>query len=105
MLIGMLQNLFIRDTRLHFDHGEYVMPFDTQMLDNRLIHASADPGLVKCKYLLAMAGRRNRRRDRRRLKVAQDAGNHRFLGNGRNDAQRATAAKRADRHIQIKYAP
>ena len=55
-------------------------------------HAGA--GFVEGKYLLAKAGRGNGRWDGGQLEMAQDAGNHRLLGDGGQDAQGATAAKR-----------
>src|SRR5262249_29224059 len=48
--------------------------------------AYAGVGVVDHKDLLAEAGRGNGRWDGGQLKVVQDAGNHRLLGDGRNDA-------------------
>jgi hypothetical protein len=51
-------------------------------------------GLVESEYLLATTGRGNGRRDGRQLAMTQDARNHRLLGDGSNDPQCATSAKR-----------
>ena len=58
----------------------------------------AGMGLGKREELLATTGRGDGRWDGRQLKVTQDARDHRLLGAGGNDGQRATAAKR---HVAI----
>ena len=54
----------------------------------------AGVGLVKYEELLATTDRGNGRWNGGQLEVAQDAGNHRLLGDGGNDAQGVAAAKR-----------
>jgi hypothetical protein len=52
----------------------------------RRLWAHADVGRGEREELLATTGRRNGRGDRRQLEVTQDAGNHRLLGDGSDDA-------------------
>ena len=54
---------------------------------------------------LATTGRCNRRWDGRQLEMTQDARDHRLLGDGGNDPERATAAQGTRGHIQMKHAP
>ena len=50
-------------------------------------------GLVKREELLATTGRGNRRWNGGQLEVAQDAGHHRLLGDGGNDAPGSRGGK------------
>jgi hypothetical protein len=61
--------------------------------------AHAGVGFVEHAYLLAEAGRGDGRWNGSQLEMAQDPGHHQLLGDGRNDAQGATAAKRARGHM------
>jgi hypothetical protein len=65
--------------------------------------AHAGVGVVEREYLLAEAGRDDRRWDGGQLEMTQDTGYDRFLGDGGNHPQGATSAKRAGRHSQIKH--
>ncbi len=60
---------------------------NTLPLRARRLWTHADVGLVESEYLLATTGRGNGRWNGRQLKVTQDASNHRFMGDGGNDAQ------------------
>jgi hypothetical protein len=53
---------------------------------------------------LARTGRYNGRWDGGKLEMTQDARDDRLLGNGGNNAERATSAKGTGAHIQIKHA-
>ena len=65
-------------------------------------HAGVD--LVKCAALWATTGQGNRRWNGGQLEVAQEAGQHRLLGDGGNDAQGAAAATWTGCHSQSKHA-
>jgi hypothetical protein len=67
------------------------------------LRAHAGVSFVEREYLLAEAGRGDGRWNGGQLEMAQDAGDDRLLGNGGNDAKRATVTKWAGRHIQIKH--
>jgi hypothetical protein len=56
----------------------------------------AGVGLVKREELLATTGRDNRRWNGGHLEGAQDAGNHRRLGDGGKDAQGTAANSPSD---------
>src|SRR5262249_54643872 len=61
-------------------------------------------GLVERVYLWAPTGRGHGWWHRRQLEMPQDAGDHRLLGDDRNDPQRPLMAKRAGSHVQPKDA-
>ena len=60
-------------------------------------------GFVASASLLATTGRCHGRWNGRELEMTQDAPDHRLLGDGGNDPECTTPAKRTWGHIQVKY--